>query len=558
MVTKKLSNRIVSLRTKAAGALTALALVLAFAQSASATRCIVDVDGANDDPGQKDVTQFCTGLGSGNPYDVHATASLDLAGLSGSNTADLCFLFDADLDGNVNLAVCTTVAGDPAALTDLRLLACNDSRSDKCAGAVKINACSNNGASCLGDAVCGEGGTCSGSFRTICRAAQMPSDPFPSGDSHPLDTVLACAIDLDDFGAAGANARLINMGAYSSASLSSDMSDAVLPPLCSSDADCAGGKVCHLASGECYLPEVSGCTADSQCESDERCEVATGICVPGGCSSDSDCPAGKECNLSTGLCETPIVSGCTEDADCATGLLCDVVTGDCIDTGAECTMDSDCPVGQVCNALSGLCQDASAGGSCTSDADCIPTQECNVLAGVCVDVDAPCTSDADCGSGETCNVSSGVCEIAQLPCSNDADCVSLDNECGIGFCNLAVGKCSVAPQNEGNACGEPGTCSEGGICSGGACVAVTACDPDCSICDGGHCLSLCGNPHDSIGTSVTVTDALFILRTAVKLEECGLCVCDVNSSGSVTAVDTLKVLRLMVRLPETLACPAYR
>jgi len=136
------------------------------------------------------------------------------------------------------------------------------------------------------------------------------------------------------------------------------------------------------------------------------------------------------------------------------------------------------------------------------------TEVCNPLAGLCVDPSKVCATDADCVAGEICNVEAGVCQ----------------------------------------------TSGGGLVCESGA---VTACDSECSICSGGHCLSLCGNPHESVGSGVTATDALYILRAAIALEQCSMCVCDVNSTETITAVDSLAVLRLIVRLPETLACPGH-
>ena len=507
----------------------ALALIVTTAMPAAAMRCLVDVDGANDDPGQKDVTQFCVGLGANDPFEIHATASLDLATISGGTTSDLCMLFDSDGDARINAALCTTLSGSPAVVSDVRVLSCNDSKSDNCSGAVELSA-----------------------VNTNCTASQESSDPFVDGAEHPLDTVVSCAIDLDEFGAAGAAARLINMGAYSSSALESEMSDAVLPPACGSDADCPNGQLCHLASGECYAPPVPPCTDNSGCGANEICEVETGICIPG-CSSDNDCPAGKVCNLEAGVCEVPTDTGCDEDADCADGLICNVETGECEDDG--CHIDTDCPVGQVCNALTGICEDAGPNGSCSTNDDCVAPQVCNPSTGECGDDTGPCTSDADCEIDETCNVVSGFCEPKEGWCHSDADCASLDNFCGVGVCDTQTGVCSVSGLNEGSACGEQGTCSDGGICSAGACVTVTACDSECSTCDGGHCLSMCGNPYAAQTTGVTVTDALYILRAAVKLEQCTLCVCDVNDSATITAVDTLQVMRMLVRLPTVLSCP---
>src|SRR5690242_13920973 len=85
--------------------------LLAYATPAVASHCIVDVNGANDVPGQKDVTEFCSGMGDGSPFDLIATANFDLTSLSGSNTADLCLLFDSNQNKMINLALCTTLSG---------------------------------------------------------------------------------------------------------------------------------------------------------------------------------------------------------------------------------------------------------------------------------------------------------------------------------------------------------------------------------------------------------------------------------------------------------------
>jgi hypothetical protein len=55
---------------------------------------------------------------------------------------------------------------------------------------------------------------------------------------------------------------------------------------------------------------------------------------------------------------------------------------------------------------------------------------------------------------------------------------------------------------------------------------------------------------------ITASDALAILRVAVGLGSCELCVCDVNDSGGVTAADALVVLRAAVGQAAPLNCPA--
>lgn len=51
------------------------------------TSCQSDLDGANDQPGQKDITEFCVEPGLGTPFEIHSAANLDITGLSGSTRA---------------------------------------------------------------------------------------------------------------------------------------------------------------------------------------------------------------------------------------------------------------------------------------------------------------------------------------------------------------------------------------------------------------------------------------------------------------------------------------
>jgi hypothetical protein len=55
--------------------------------------------------------------------------------------------------------------------------------------------------------------------------------------------------------------------------------------------------------------------------------------------------------------------------------------------------------------------------------------------------------------------------------------------------------------------------------------------------------------------AVTASDALFILRAAVGLETCQLCVCDVDDNAATSATDALAALRASVGLPVSLTCP---
>jgi hypothetical protein len=65
----------------------------------------------------------------------------------------------------------------------------------------------------------------------------------------------------------------------------------------------------------------------------------------------------------------------------------------------------------------------------------------------------------------------------------------------------------------------------------------------------------CGIPFTS-GAVPKASDALFVLRSAVGLVDCALCVCDVNSSDEITTTDALLDLRKVVGQNVALDCPA--
>lgn len=93
--------------------------------------------------------------------------------------------------------------------------------------------------------------------------------------------------------------------------------------------------------------------------------------------------------------------------------------------------------------------------------------------------------------------------------------------------------------------------------------AMTARADDCEYdrrgrgCEIERCDRACGDPvEDKIG-SVTLADAIHIMRVSVELETCAPCVCDVNGSGRITPADTLTIMRHLVGLGDALICPAY-
>ncbi|HXC51615.1 MAG TPA: hypothetical protein VN634_12065 [Candidatus Limnocylindrales bacterium] len=102
-----------------------------------------------------------------------------------------------------------------------------------------------------------------------------------------------------------------------------------------------------------------------------------------------------------------------------------------------------------------------------------------------------------------------------------------------------------------------------GPCGNGVLEQGEACDDDSPVwvsgefCNASCEILSCGDADDS--GSITVTDALHILRTSVGTKSCDVCICDVDSSGggSPTSVsDALRVLRLSVGQAVELSCVA--
>ncbi len=194
----------------------ALVMVLATGQIAAATGpfinlstahaapvCTVDTAGANDEPGQKDLTQLCVDYANV-PSTVATTWNWDDTSTSGANTMDACNLFDTDGDGYVNYSVCVTTEDDPAVFKAVTTYSCGDDKIDRCTSPIGVVS----------------------SGTTECDVNQAATDPFEKGDSYPTDTEGSCTIQLSTVG--GSSARLIDVCSYPSAEPNSDPSDCVI------------------------------------------------------------------------------------------------------------------------------------------------------------------------------------------------------------------------------------------------------------------------------------------------------------------------------------------
>ena len=181
----------------------------------------VDDDGANDEPGQKDLTAQSAATDSVAPNHFYTSWKWDELSFSGKNTGDGCSLFDTDNDTPlrfVNYALCATV-GDgqgpaSATLLTVSLYRCTaDNRVDRCAGPELVFTAAGAGAA------------------TYCSVADGTGS-FPVGNPD-TDTVIQC--DITAIGAAatppitviGAG-TLVNTCSYPSREPNSDPSDCVI------------------------------------------------------------------------------------------------------------------------------------------------------------------------------------------------------------------------------------------------------------------------------------------------------------------------------------------
>jgi uncharacterized repeat protein (TIGR01451 family) len=171
---------------------------------------IVDDEGADDEPGQKDLNQLTVEFEPATQdIDLEVSWHWDETSMSGKNTADACSLFDTDNDGNANYSMCVVWGGDAVHVSTL-LYECNDTAADRC----------NSGTEPV--ALPDEEGVSS------CQVELAP-DTFPATHGIDAEDVRAtCLIDLGNI--SGSSAFLVNVCSYPSQQPNSDPSDCVVNP----------------------------------------------------------------------------------------------------------------------------------------------------------------------------------------------------------------------------------------------------------------------------------------------------------------------------------------
>lgn len=418
--------------------------------------CQADPGGANDRPGQRDVTRFCVERGDGAPWELLAAIQLDETRVSGSNTIDSCALLNTDADAFANLAVCVTLRGGSGDLTELKLLRlfiCEDTKADKCMGSLLV----------------------AGPYETACEVTHPDTDPFSPaaddgpGDDYPYDSQVVCAIDLDDFGVSPPEPSLLDTCSYPSSIPNSDSDDCILYSACSTAAECDDANACTAdscdASGVCVYTAQYGaeCSDGLFCTGPESCNVL-GFCQanesPLNCTDGVSCTI-DSCNELGDVCvHDPRNSLCDDGAYCSGVETCDPLAGCLAGTSPNCGDTVACTV-DSCDEVADGCSHAPSDIACDDGAWCTGVESCDASAG-CSAGTAP-----NCDDSVACTVDT--CQEATDSCSHRPD----DRACGDGlFCN---GTESCNPL-AGCAPGSPADCDDAVGCT------IDTCNEEADVC----------------------------------------------------------------------------
>jgi len=188
---------------------------------------------------------------------------------------------------------------------------------------------------------------------------------------------------------------------------------AFCPPAttCTTNADCATGLVCRVAT-------ETAASACVQCLTDANCNAPTGVCSEAGGNVCVSCLTDAHCNDTNGCTTDACVSAACTNTIVADGTVCGgasgCTTGACaagacnetpVADGTVCNDNDVCTAGEVCAA--GACTGTAVPGCCETNADCTAPDTCEnntcVSAGPRVTI-AGCPTTAS--QGGTVNLTS--------------------------------------------------------------------------------------------------------------------------------------------------------
>lgn len=205
---KYIRNFLMVLLFAAAQVVTAVGPLMQPGTAHAADVCVSDTAGANDEPGQKDLTRLCQDDAPAEGTE-EVSWNWDDTGTSGNNTMDACALFDdADADVNTDYSICVITENTPATLQEVVIYSCGNDKNDRCTSPKT---------------------QIPGPYDTTCSVTQQGTDPFPAGDFSPTDTVATCNFVLDDLGVQNlSDLTLTDVCSYPSSEPNSDPSDCVI------------------------------------------------------------------------------------------------------------------------------------------------------------------------------------------------------------------------------------------------------------------------------------------------------------------------------------------
>lgn len=171
-----------------------------------------DDQGANDEPGQKDLTAQASAVDATAPNHFFTAWKWDDIAWSGNNTGDGCSLFDTNDNGFVDYAVCGTVQGKaPVTLKSVSFYSCTDKRVDRCSNPVLL-------------------ASYTATAGTYCTVTDQATGTFDAKDTLIVCdiTLLAASVSPPITDLTGGT--LLNTCSYPSQEPNSDPSDCVLTP----------------------------------------------------------------------------------------------------------------------------------------------------------------------------------------------------------------------------------------------------------------------------------------------------------------------------------------
>ena len=248
---------------------------------------------------------------------------------------------------------------------------------------------------------------------------------------------------------------------------------------CSDGDFCTSGDECQqgiCVGGQTLTCDDGNPCTDDSCDQDVGC-VHTPNIAP--CDDGNECTVGDQCG--DGLCKAASMAQCDDDESC-TFDTCDPQAG-CVHTpqdvpcndGDWCTVVDECVLGHCVGAGSPDCED---GNLCTADS-CVKAQGCVHLPNV-----EPCDDGDECTTQDVC--SNKQCTGGPpLLCEDNDDCTDDSCDPDSGCVNMVNTDFNSDELN----CGECGNiCPEFTVCQGGDCVLLPGqpCDVDGS-CMSGFC-----------------------------------------------------------------------